>query len=168
MNVLGRRRVGARGGGRGELQMLHPKGAVERGAPPVLEGGGGSSAAPMPLIGFEPASRFQSGAGGASSFVWSSSLATEPVSACSGPQQSRVLSAGSEGTAADAFRLNAGPQQSRAHRRDARCCRADLSPRGRCSGVERPSCSLPCREERDRPSPTHAHISRNHASQCRP
>ena len=34
----GRRRVGARGGGRGELQMLHPEGAVERGAPPVLGG----------------------------------------------------------------------------------------------------------------------------------
>ena len=50
-------------------------------------GGGGSSAAPMLLIGFEPASRFQSGARGASSFVWSSSLATEPVSACSGTQQ---------------------------------------------------------------------------------
>ena len=67
MNVLGGAALVHVVGGRGELQMLHPEGAVERGAPPVLGGGGGSSAAPMPLIGFEPASRFQSGAGGATS-----------------------------------------------------------------------------------------------------
>ena len=115
----------------------------------------------MLLIGFEPASRFQSGARGASSFVWSSSLATEPVSACSGTQQSRVLSSGSEGTAADRRRL---PSERAVVRRTAAMRSAPL-PCRLYALVAAAQCSHVCSArrlavKRVRSSLVHAHIAR--------